>query len=202
MSLYKVFRGLASVVYHLLFRIKIVGIENIPDGPCVVCANHKSNFDPPLLAVCLPVPVRFMAKEELFKNKLFGKILLSFGAFPVKRGKGDVGALRSAIKMLESGEKVAIFPEGTRSKKDYLKKGKKGAVLIAVKAGVNIIPVGISGGYRLFEKMTVTIGKEISLDEYFENDATTEDFQEITDTKIMPEIAALAGVKTYENRNS
>ena len=150
----------------------------------------------------MPVPVRFMAKEELFKNKLFGKILLSFGAFPVKRGKGDVGALRSAIKMLESGEKVAIFPEGTRSKKDYLKKGKKGAVLIAVKAGVNIIPVGISGGYRLFEKMTVTIGKEISLDEYFENDATTEDFQEITDTKIMPEIAALAGVKTYENRNS
>lgn len=174
----------------------------MPDGACVVCANHKSNFDPPLLGVCLPFPVRYMAKEELFKNKLFGKILSNLGAFPIRRGKSDIGALRSAINMIESGENVAVFPEGARSKENHLRKGKQGAVLIAVKSGVNILPVGISGRYRLFEKMTVRIGEEISLQEYFDKKVSSEELQEITDNKVMPAIAALAGVKTYENRNS
>ncbi len=199
MSFYSVARVLVKGVLHLLYRIRIEGKENIPtEGTYVVCANHKSMMDPPLLCCCLPFPVRFMAKEELFRNKLLGGILYAVGAFPIKRGKSDVGALRSAIKMLESNENVAIFPEGTRSKGDTMKRGKQGAALIAIKAGVNILPVGIEGDYKLFRKMTFRIGKVISLEEFFEKKTTGDDLQSVTDEKIMPSIGALAGVKPYE----
>lgn len=199
MSFYSVARVLVKGVLHLLYRIRIEGKENIPtEGTYVVCANHKSMMDPPLLCCCLPFPVRFMAKEELFRNKLLGWILYAAGAFPIRRGKSDVGALRSAIKMLESNESVAIFPEGTRSKGDTMKRGKQGAALIAIKAGVNILPVGIEGDYKLFHKVTFRIGKVISLEEFFEKKTTGDELQAVTDEKIMPSIGALAGVKPYE----
>lgn len=200
MSFYKVVRVLIKGVFHLLFRIRIEGKENIPiTGTYVVCANHKSMMDPPLLCCCLPFPVRFMAKEELFRNKLLGGLFRAFGAFPIKRGKSDIGALKAAIRMLENGENVAIFPEGTRTKGDRMKRGKQGAALIAIKAGVNILPVGIEGEYKLFHKVTFRIGKVISLEEFFERKTTGEELQEVTDEKIMPSIGALAGVKPYEN---
>lgn len=199
MNLYKVARVLVRGILHLIYRVRIEGKENIPtEGTYVVCANHKSLMDPPLLCCCLPFPVRFMAKEELFRNKLFGGLLRAVGAFPIKRGKSDIGALKSAIRMLENQEHVAIFPEGTRSKGDTLKRGKQGAALIAVKAGVNILPVGIEGDYKLFHRMTFRIGKVISLEELFERKTTGEELQAITDERIMPSIGALAGVKPYE----
>lgn len=199
MNLYKVARVLVRGILHLIYRVRIEGKENIPtEGTYVVCANHKSLMDPPLLCCCLPFPVRFMAKEELFRNKLFGGLLRAVGAFPIKRGKSDIGALKSAIRMLENQEHVAIFPEGTRSKGDTLKRGKQGAALIAVKAGVNILPVGIEGDYKLFHRMTFRIGKVISLEELFEKKTTGEELQAITDERIMPSIGVLAGVKPYE----
>lgn len=200
MSFYKVARVFVSGILHLMYRIRIEGKENIPkEGAYVVCSNHKSYLDPPMLGVCLPFPVRFMAKEELFRNKILGGILRAVGAFPIQRGRSDVGALRGAMKMLARGENVAIFPEGTRSKGDTMRKGKQGAVLIAVKAGVNILPVGIQGEYKLFHKLTIRIGKVIPLCEYFDQKVSGEELQAITDEKIMPAIGALAGVKLYGN---
>ncbi len=202
MSFYGFARGVVKCAYRLLFRIKIEGLENVPeDGAYVVCANHQSNLDPPMLGVCLPIRLRFMAKEELFKNKLFGSLLRALGAFPIKRGKSDVGALRAAMKMLASGERVVVFPEGGRSSKGHLKKGKSGAALIAVKAGVNILPIGIDGQYRFLSKITVKIGKVIPLEKYFDLKVESETLQEITDNDIMPAISQLSGVCTYENRD-
>ena len=202
MSFYGFVRGAVKAVCNILFRIKIEGLENLPEnGAYVVCANHKSNFDPPMLGSCMPVPLRFMAKEELFKNKLVGGLLNSVGAFPIKRGKSDVGALRAAMKMLAAGENVAVFPEGSRSKNGHLKKGKPGAALIAVKAGVNILPVGIDGSYKPFSKITVRIGKVIPLENYFDEKIDSETLQAITDESIMPAISQLSGVPTYENRD-
>lgn len=202
MSFYGFARVLVKSFYHIAFRIKIEGLENLPkDGAYVVCANHQSNLDPPLLGVCLPIRLRFMAKEELFSNKLFGSLLKSLGAFPIKRGKSDVGALRAAMKMLASGEKVVVFPEGGRSPQGHLRKGKSGAALIAVKSGVNILPIGIDGKYRLFSKITVRIGKVIPLEKYFDEKVESETLQMITDTDIMPTISQLSGVCTYENRD-
>lgn len=202
MSFYGFARGAVKFICNLLFRIKIEGIENLPQsGAYVVCANHKSNLDPPMLGACMPVQLRFMAKEELFKNKLFGGLLRALGAFPIKRGKSDVGALRAAMKMLASGERVVVFPEGGRSLNDHLKKGKSGAALIAVKAGVNILPIGIDGKYRLFSKIVVRIGEIISLEKYFDEKVESETLQEITDKDIMPAISQLSGVRTYEMRD-
>ena len=201
------FYGFARVVvtffFRTVFRVKVEGGENIPkNANFVVCANHQSNLDPPLLGTCFPMRLRYMAKEELFHNKLFGKLIRSLGAFPIKRGKSDVGALRAAVKMLGAGESIVIFPEGGRSHQDYMRHGKQGAALIAVKGGVNILPVGIHGPYRLFGRLTVRIGKPIVLEEYFGRKLENGTLQELTDHTIMPAIAALAGVKTYENRNS
>ena len=200
MSFYKIARVFVRGILHVLFRIRVEGKENIPkEGTYVVCSNHKSLLDPPMLGACLPFPVRFMAKEELFRNKLLGGIIRAVGAFPIKRGKSDVGALRGAMKMLGSGENVAIFPEGTRSKGGTMRRGKQGAALIAVKAGVNILPVGIEGEYRFLHKLTFRIGKVIPLEEYFDQKVSGEELQAITDEKIMPAIGNLAGVKPYEN---
>ena len=203
MGFYEFAKGAVSCLYHLLFRIRIDGIENIPkDEAFVVCANHKSNLDPPMLGVCMPVRLRYMAKEELFHNPVLGNLVRALGAFPIKRGKSDIGALRASMKMIQAGEPVAVFPEGGRSHKGYMRKGKQGAALIAVKSGVNVLPVGIRGGYRPFHRIEVRIGKVIPLDAYFGKKLEAGDLQEITDAKIMPAIAALAGVKTYEDRDS
>ncbi|MBE5040404.1 lysophospholipid acyltransferase family protein [Ructibacterium gallinarum] len=203
MSFYGFARVVVTSFFRTAFRVQVEGTENIPsETNFVLCANHQSNLDPPLLGTCFPMRLRYMAKEELFHNKLFAKLIRSLGAFPIKRGKSDVGALRAAVKMLRNGESMVIFPEGGRSHKGYMRRGKQGAALIAAKAGVNILPVGIQGRYRLFGRLNVRIGKPIILEEYFGKKLESSVLQEITDQTIMPAIAELAGVKTYENRSS
>jgi 1-acyl-sn-glycerol-3-phosphate acyltransferase len=199
MNLYRFGRAIVAAFLHLCFRIRIEGIEHIPKGQnFVVCSNHKSNLDPPVLGTAMPISLRFMAKEELFKNKLFGALLRALGAFPIRRGKSDVGALRSAVKMIQSGESVGIFPEGGRSKlKGQMRKGKSGAVLIALKAGVDILPVGICGEYKPFSKIIVRIGSPIAMETYRNEKIDGEELQRITDEELMPAIAALAEVKVH-----
>lgn len=203
MFFYNFVRALVYAYFKIFYKVNIVGTENIPtDDAFIVCANHTSNLDPPLLGACLPFKLSFMAKEELFKNKIFAKIITSLGAFPVRRGKGDLGALRSAVKILKSGSKLAIFPEGGRGNGEHLRKGKAGAALIAIKAEAPILPIGINGKYKLFGKITVHIGKKIVLEEYYGKRFDSEELKKITDDKIMPTISELSGVKTYENRDS
>lgn len=202
MSFYKFARTVVRGFYFMLFRIKREGLENIPQNETfVVCANHKSLLDPPMLGVCMPMRLRYMAKEELFRNKIFGSLITALGAFPIRRGRSDVGALRSAMKMLAEGECVAVFPEGGRSPSEHMRRGKSGAALIAAKAGVKILPVGICGRYRPFSKIIVRIGKPIDVGEYFDGKLDTEVLQSITDNSIMPAISELSGVRTYENRD-
>ena len=202
MSFYGFARGLVKLYYRIVFRVKAEGLENLEPGRnYVVCPNHKSLNDPPLLGTCVKTSLRFMAKEELFENKLFGALISVLGAFPVKRGEGDLAALKAAIKLLKDGENLVIFPEGARSPKEHLHKGKSGAVLIAVKAGVDIVPVGICGTYKPFTKMTVRFGKPIRLGEYFGKRVDSDTLQDITDNRLMPAISELSGVPTYEDKN-
>ncbi len=202
MSFYKFALAVVKGFYRVAFRIKIEGIENIPkDRAFVVCANHKSLFDAPLMGVCMPIKIKFMAKEELFKNKIFGALMREMGAFPVKRGKSDIGALKTAMKILADGEILGIFPEGARSPKGYMHRGKSGAALIAIKSRVDILPVGICGRYRPFSKLTVRIGKPIELEEYYDTKTDSEILQGITDMQVMTEISRLSEVSTYENRD-
>ena len=133
----------------LLFPFKTIGRENIPDTPgqppLVLCCNHISVIDPVFLEMCQKRHVYFMAKEEIFKNRLatwfFAKQL---GAFPVKRGAGDTGALDTARRIVEEGKLLGIFPEGTRSKDGRLGRAKSGAALIAAQTGASVLPVAIA----------------------------------------------------------
>ena len=100
---------------RFLFGIRrIDGIENIPKGGGLVCANHTSFADPIVIAASLKMPVKYMGKAELFKIPILKSVIKAFGAFPVKRGGADPGAIRTAETLLKSGELVGIFPQGTR----------------------------------------------------------------------------------------
>lgn len=201
MSFYKFAAALLRGIFRILYSVKIEGKENIPkESGFLVTSNHKSNLDPPFLGCFLPFRLSFMAKEELFEIPVLGRIIRAVGAFPVKRGSGDLTAIKLALKLLSSKKNVLIFPEGTRSLEEgKILEGKQGAALIAYKAKANVLPVGISGNYRFRSKMTIKIGKPISAAEYFSAKASSADLQKFTDDKIMKSIVVLSGAKYYGN---
>jgi 1-acyl-sn-glycerol-3-phosphate acyltransferase len=137
-----------------LYRLRVRGLEHLPEGGFVLAANHTSNFDPwPLGIPLLPRrQLRFMAKSELFKTPL-APILRAGGAFKVRRGEGDVEAMRTAIELVSSGEIVVMFPEGTRRvkglRKKHVARAHTGAARIALGAGVPLVPAAINGTDRL-----------------------------------------------------
>ena len=125
--LYKFLSGLAKGVTHCIFRVKVVGKENVPkDGGMILAVNHKSNWDPIFAGAYCPRPLRFMAKADLFKNKLFGGLIKKLGAFPIQRGRGDIGAIKGAFSILKNNNAMLIFPEGHRIKNGKRVKAKLG----------------------------------------------------------------------------
>lgn len=156
-------------VYKLFYNFRIEGTENIPqDKALVMASNHRSYADPVILTMPMKKPVTYMAKEELFKNKLFGWFITKLGAFPVKRGAGDLQVIDDAVGILESGRHLVIFPEGTRSKDGKVGKGKTGVALIAARSGADVLPCGIIfEGEKLHfrSKLTLRFGKVIPAEE-------------------------------------
>ncbi len=135
------FRGIA----HRLYRVRITGADQIPlVSPAILVANHESMFDPWLLALATPRPVRYMAKAELWRSSLLGRILESFGAFPVERGTGDGSAISRAASLLRSGEVIGIFPQGT-SKQLPDRVFHRGAARLALTTGAPLVPVRLVG---------------------------------------------------------
>ena len=165
MLLYKVAVAILKPICFILFRIKITGKENLPEGPAVVCANHTSMLDPVVLAIGVGsgVQFHFMAKREIFKNKLLAWLLGKVGAIPVNREAVDLATIRSSLKVLKDGGKLMVFPEGTRIKEENARREnvKMGVGMIASRANVPLIPVYISGNKGLFKKSIIIIGKAI-----------------------------------------
>ncbi len=155
-----------NIYCHIVYKIKLIGKENVPEGPAILCANHVNFFDSISLIIFFKRLIRPMAKEELFKGKFMNWFMRQLGAFPVKRGKGDVEAIETAMDVLKNGELLLIFPEGTRNALEEGKKFKKGAALIALMANVPVVPIGIKGNYKLFSKIRINIGKPITLEKY------------------------------------
>lgn len=159
----KVLRTLVSAA----FKVERADGCDLPDeGACVACINHISMFDPLVVSCAVKRPIRFIGKEELFKIPVVGWYLKSINVIPVKRGSGDIGAVKSSLKALKNGEVLGIFPTGTREKKNPNAKVKPGAALIALKAGVPVIPIHIEASYKLFSKVVVTVGKAVDLEHY------------------------------------
>ncbi len=146
-------RGLRAVLLMVLrpaLGLRIEGAQLVPaEGPILVVSNHLHNADPILLHIASPRPLHVMAKRELFAITVSGWIIRRAGAFPVDRGRADRGALRLAQATLEQGIAVAMFPEGTRSPSRRLRPAQAGAGLIALRGGVPILPVAITGSERL-----------------------------------------------------
>ena len=152
-----------------------------------MCGNHRSNYDPPLVYCCSNRHVCFMAKEELFKTAIARWLGRVFEVFPVKRGKQDVDAIKNALKIINKGEILGIFPEGSRHGDG---KAKNGATYIALKTGTPIIPVGIKGELKPFKKAIVSFGKPLSFEEYQSKKPSKETLDKVSDT-LMNEITAL-----------
>lgn len=166
----------------------MIGLENIPKtGGILICGNHFSNLDPILVTVSIERPLRFMAKKELFKNKLFGNLITKLGAFPIDRVKNSVSAIKNTISLLKNQEAVLLFPQGTRQSNFEVPSVKSGVGLLAVKSGAQIVPFYISGKYGFFKKITLSFGKSMK----FESDDKTKEYIEEVTQKIAESILYL-----------
>lgn len=163
---------LTRMLLLLLAQWRVRGRENMPEqGPLLIVANHINLADPPVLAVSIRRKAMFMAKEELFRSRFSRFFMRNFGAFPVRRGQLDRGALRRAEQLLAQGSALIMFPEGQRSKNAQLQPAFAGSALVAVRSDVPILPVGITGTEKIKGKawlfrrprITVNIGRPFYL---------------------------------------
>ena len=114
----------------------------------ILASNHRSFLDPFALGTCLPRPIYFMAKQEIFRNPFVGWLLNCLGAFPVKRGESDAESTKTSLMLLERGEAVVIFPEGTRRRRGSLGTPHRGVGRLALQSGVPVVPIAVSGSER------------------------------------------------------
>jgi 1-acyl-sn-glycerol-3-phosphate acyltransferase len=140
-----------SVLKPLLlgyFRLRRLGREHIPDGRVILAANHRSFLDPFVIATCLPRPIYFVAKQELFAKRWQGWLLNCLGAFPVRRGESDEESVQTALGLLAREQAVVIFPEGTRIRTGSLGKAKRGVGRLALESGAPVVPIAVTGTER------------------------------------------------------
>lgn len=125
--------------------LRSIGKSNVPkEGGFILAGNHLSHLDPPAIACACPRALRFMSKHELFKG-LFGRLIRSLGAFPVRRGEGDTESIRKSLELLGSGHPLLVFPEGTRGQGRRMGPFNRGVAMLAKRADVPIVPVAIVG---------------------------------------------------------
>lgn len=163
---------------RLLFPVKIVGKENlkkVDKKSAILICNHLSNADPVLIASYIRRKISFLAKREIFKNKLAGWFFRSIGIIPIDRENIDIKAIKSALTVLKNDGVLGIFPEGTRNKKDEeLKEIKNGCCMFAIKAKVPVVPIIIQKRAQIFRKTKITIGEPFELSEFYGSKLSTE----------------------------
>jgi 1-acyl-sn-glycerol-3-phosphate acyltransferase len=169
-----------TLVLRTLWRMRVEGAQHVPrEGPLIVVANHVSYFDPPVLGCALPRELHFMAKKELFDIPLFGALIACYNAYPVERGRGDVGAIKRTVKVLKDGHAVLIFPEGRRNRdegegeengrppngRSSRRRAQAGIAFLASLSGARVLPAYIEGTkhLRLFSSIKVIFGEPFQL---------------------------------------
>ena len=167
MWLYNTVTWLMRWPFRLVFGTKVVGRENEAfDGPAIYCINHMSNWDPVIVACETKRPINFMSKKELCEVPVLKTLLKWMGVIPIDRQGNDLAALRTTITALKNGASICLFPQGTRCKDLKFEDFKNGAPFMAIKTGVPIIPVGISGKFKLGGGLEMSFGKPIYPDGY------------------------------------
>lgn len=173
---YKIFKWVSYVLSRLFYRIRCDGSDKLPeDGPVIICANHKSYWDPIFVAAVFKRPVFFMAKKELFRVPFLKQLVTALHAFPVNRHNPDRTAINRSLEILRNGRVLGLFPEGTRYRKeDGLGKPYNGVALIAFHSNAPVLPVAIFGSSRImpqkavfphFPRITMAVGEPLCLHE-------------------------------------
>lgn len=199
--LYRILWFPFAVAVRLLFRLRVHGKENIPEGPYILSAVHRSFIDTPVVGTMRSQRLRFMGKESLWRSKPLGAFLNIMGGFPVERGRADRTALRAAEDVLRLGEPLVMFPEGTRQEGDRLDREQMldGPSFVAARAGVPIVPVGIGGSARALpvgtkiprpRKVVAVIGNPIMPPEKVDGRVPRRAVKELTD-KLFVELSDL-----------
>ena len=163
---YTFMRALLGGIVRLIFSVKVIGAENIPDDGALICANHIGIRDVFLIAATYPRLIRFIAKKGIFKVPVIGQIVTAWGAIKVERNGGDLAAIRTAIEIMEGDNTIAIFPQGHRfpGVNPLTTPRKNGASLIAYRSGCNVLPVCIKvkkNEYAPFRRVEIVYGKLI-----------------------------------------
>lgn len=152
------------LAFRLFFGFRVIGRENIPDGPCVVVPNHVQNSDPCFVAVVLGnrTPVMAMAKKELFDIPFLGRLVTWLGAFPVDRSKADLTAVKTSLRAVQSGNRLLIFPQGHRGGEDVA--GKQGAAMLAIRTKAPVLPVYLPPEKHFRSRPTIVVGEPYYLE--------------------------------------
>jgi 1-acyl-sn-glycerol-3-phosphate acyltransferase len=150
----------AFFIYRLIYGLKVIGRENIPDGPAVICPRHCTAIDPPMVCFGLTRKrhPRIIAKIELLQIPVLGQILYRIGVFGVHRGENDIAPIRNGLKSLKEGSQLIIFPEGHRVHEGETAQAQTGAIMFSLKAGVPLVPVYLTRAKR-FHRMTMVFGE-------------------------------------------
>lgn len=150
-------KGFLFPLHRLLWRVEIDGAGRIPAGPAVLAPNHDSLLDPFFLGIATPRTVHYMAKAELWEIPLLGRLLESFGAFPVRRGESDGVAIGVAMELLERGELLGVFPQGT-CLPHRVRRWRRGAARLALETGCPLVPIALVHTEKAFQPRTRKVG--------------------------------------------
>ena len=155
-------RSLVWFLVTIFYRHRVYGKEHIPEGGAIIASNHCSFLDPPLIGVSCPDKIYFLARDTLFRFPAFGWLLRQLKTHPVRRGKGNINAFKTAMDLLQSGKKVVMFPEGKRSLDGTLHPGQLGVGMLVQRTRCRIIPVYTHGTFEAWSaqrKLPKCIGK-------------------------------------------
>lgn len=174
--IYRIVLFFSWCVGKLFYRLKIYGWEHYYPRGAILAANHTSFLDPPIVSVSWPEEVHFLARETLFRNRLFGSFIRNLNSHPVSGKAGDIGVMKTICALLNEGKKIVLFPEGTRSKTGELQPFKPGIGMLVSKTASAVIPVYVDGAYRVwgrgkklprpFGKVTCVFGSPITWDQF------------------------------------
>lgn len=179
---YRILRRCVLIIRPLLVRMKVVGKEKLTrEGGYIITPNHLSALDCVFVALACKRTVHYMAKKELFENKLISWFLKKLQAFSVDRQGADIKAIKHSMTLLKEQKVLGIFPEGTRATDEKLGAFHQGPAMLAIRSQVPIVPVGIYPKFRLFSKIVLVVGDPVEFPQFREGKATQEEIAQATE---------------------